>query len=77
MGSYEQSQAANAIMRRNIRRGNVFVYQVLFEGDCILLDIHYSGSSYRDSDLNAVINEAGPIARSYGVRMKWSLMEDY
>ena len=75
MGSYEQGEAANAIMRRNIRRGNVFVYQVLFDGDCILLDIQYTGSSYRDSDLYAVINEAGPIASSYGVRMKWSLMQ--
>ena len=76
MGSYEQGEAARAIMRRNIRHGNVFVYQVLFDGEYILLDIQYSGSSYRDSNLNAVINEARPIASSYGVRMKWSLMQE-
>ena len=77
MGAYEQGEAARAIMRRNIRRGNVFVYQVLFEGDYILLDVQYSGSSYSDSNLYGVINEAGSIASCYGVRMKWSLMQAY
>ena len=69
------NRATEDIMGRHIRRGNLFIYQVMNTSDYIELDIQYHGSSYRDSDLRDIINEAGRIASSYGVRMKWGVMQ--
>lgn len=77
MGYYDREEAARAIMRRNIRHGNVYVHQVLFEGDWILVDIEYSGRSYSRVDLDSCIYDAGTIADSYDVKMKWSLSQAY
>ena len=78
MADYQSiSKAANEIMNRNIRSGNVYIYQVMFEGEYIVLDIRYRGSRYSDGDYRNVVCEAGSIVDYYGVRMSYGIMQDY
>ena len=77
MADYQSiSSAASEIRSRRIRSGNVYVYQVMYEGDYIVLDVRYKGSRYSDSDYRNVVTEAGSIADYYGVRMRYGLMQD-
>lgn len=77
MADYQSiSSAASEIRSRRIRSGNVYVYQVMYEGDYIVLDVRYKGSHYSDSDYRNVVTEAGSIADYYGVRMRYGLMQD-
>lgn len=78
MADYQSiSKAANEIMNRDIRSGNVYIYQVLFEGEYIDLDIRYKGSRYSDGDYRSVVYEAGSIVDYYGVKMRYGIMQDY
>lgn len=77
MADYQSiSSAASEIRSRRIRSGNVYVYQVMYEGDYIVLDVRYKGSRYSDSDYRNVVEEAGSIADYYGVRMRYGLTQD-
>lgn len=77
MADYQSiSSAASEIRSRRIRSGNVYVYQVMYEGDYIVLDVRYKGSRYSDSDYRNVVTEAGSIADYYGVRMRYGLTQD-